>query len=55
MVDQLIKDFTVIINETKEAMKTAQEAGDEVTSDILLDIVSALEKHVWMLNAYNSK
>ncbi len=30
----------------------AQEAGDEMTSDLLLGIHTELEKHVWMLKAF---
>jgi starvation-inducible DNA-binding protein len=55
MVDQLIKDFTSIIDELKEGMEIAQEAGDETTADMLLAIHKKLEKHVWMLSAFNGK
>ncbi|CAM4386455.1 DNA starvation/stationary phase protection protein [Paenibacillus alkaliterrae] len=55
MVDQLIEDFTTIIGELKEGMEAAQEAGDETTADMLLAIHTTLEKHVWMLNAFNGK
>ncbi|MNZ99687.1 DNA protection during starvation protein 1 [compost metagenome] len=55
MVDQLIKDFTTIIGELKEGMEAANEAGDETTADMLLAIHTTLEKHVWMLSAFNDK
>ncbi|CAM3442369.1 Dps family protein [Paenibacillus lupini] len=55
MVDQLIKDFKSIIDELKEGMEIAQEAGDETTADMLLAIHKKLEKHVWMLSAFNGK
>ncbi|MDQ6423163.1 Dps family protein [Paenibacillus sp. LHD-117] len=55
MVDQLVKDFTAIIGELKEGMQAAQEADDETTADMLLAIHSTLEKHVWMLNAFNGR
>ncbi|MGO4548680.1 Dps family protein [Paenibacillus sp. 2TAB23] len=55
MVDQLIADFTTIIGELKEGMQAAQEAEDETTADMLLAIHTTLEKHVWMLSAFNSK
>lgn len=54
MVAQLVEDFTVVIQALKEAMETAQEAKDETTADMLLAIHTSLEKHVWMLNAFNS-
>lgn len=53
MVDQLIKDYTLIIGELKEGMEVAQQAGDETTADMLLAIHTTLEKHVWMLSAFN--
>lgn len=55
MVDQLIHDFTVIISELKEGMEAAQAAGDETTADMLLAIHTSLEKHVWMLSAFNGR
>lgn len=55
MVDQLIEDFTTVIGELKEGMEAAQEAGDETTADMLLAIHTSLEKHVWMLSAFNDK
>lgn len=55
MVDQLIGDFTTVIGELKESMEAAQEAGDETTADMLLAIHTTLEKHVWMLSAFNGK
>lgn len=53
MVDQLINDFTTVIGELKEGMEVAQQAGDETTADMLLAIHTSLEKHVWMLSAFN--
>ncbi|OBR66253.1 DNA starvation/stationary phase protection protein [Paenibacillus oryzae] len=55
MVDQLIHDFSVIIEELKAGMAAAQEAGDETTADMLLAIHTTLEKHVWMLSAFNGR
>lgn len=55
MVDQLIKDFSSITEELKEGMEAAHEAGDETTADMLLAIHTKLEKHVWMLSAFNGK
>lgn len=55
MVDQLIGDFTTVIGELKEGMQAAQAAGDETTADMLLAIHTTLEKHVWMLSAFNGR
>ncbi|GKU78200.1 Dps family protein [Paenibacillus sp. L3-i20] len=55
MVDQLIADYTLIIGELKEGMEAAQAVGDETTADAFLAIHIALEKHVWMLSAFNGR
>jgi len=55
MVDQLISDFTTVIGELKEGMEAADAAGDETTADMLLAIHTSLEKHVWMLSAFNGR
>ncbi|WP_042167335.1 Dps family protein [Paenibacillus gorillae] len=54
MVDSLIADFSTIIAELKDGMGIAQEAGDETTADMLLAVHTTLEKHVWMLRAFNA-
>lgn len=54
MVETIIADFSIIIAESKEGMALAQEANDETTGDMLLAIYSELEKHVWMLKAFNA-
>lgn len=54
MVDTIIADFATITQELKEAMAVAQEQNDETTSDTLLAIHTELEKHIWMLSAFNS-
>jgi len=53
MVDVLIADFTALIQELKEGMQISQDEGDETTADMLLAIHTSLEKHVWMLSAFN--
>lgn len=55
MVSAIVSDFAVVSDELKQGMQAAEEAGDEATSDLLLGILSALEKHSWMLNAYLGK
>ncbi|MCM3629526.1 DNA starvation/stationary phase protection protein [Paenibacillus glycanilyticus] len=54
MVETLISDFSIVIGEVKEGMEVAQSAGDETTADMLLAIHTTLEKHVWMLTAFNA-
>jgi len=53
MVKVIANDFRTVIAEVEQGMATAQQAGDEATSDMLLSIRSSLEKHVWMLQSFN--
>lgn len=52
MVTSIVQDFTLLVDELKDAMSAAEEAGDEATSDMLLAISSSLQKHIWMLKAF---
>ncbi|WP_428911253.1 Dps family protein [Niallia sp. Krafla_26] len=52
MVRETISDFQTIIGECQTAMDLAEKEDDQGTSDMLLSIVSGLQKHVWMLQAY---
>jgi starvation-inducible DNA-binding protein len=52
MVARLIDDYTIMTEALKAAMAAAEEADDEATSDMLLDIRTELEKHLWMLRAF---
>lgn len=52
MVETVVRDFAILLEETKLAMEAADQAGDEATADMLLAIRSSLEKHVWMLQAF---
>jgi len=54
MVETLVEDFGILLGELKEGMAAAQETGDEATSDMLLSIHGALEKHRWMLRSFLS-
>lgn len=55
MVSAVVADFNSLRAELKQGMQAAEDAQDEATSDLLLGILSALEKHNWMLNAYLDK
>ena len=53
MAAMIVKDFETVISELKSGLKTARQAQDEPTSDILIGMQKSLEKHVWMLKAFN--
>ncbi|TXR75037.1 Dps family protein [Bacillus sp. BF9-10] len=52
MVEVIMKDYKMMLVELKKGMEIAQEADDEMTSDLLLGIYTELEKHIWMLRAF---
>ncbi|MDA2178514.1 DNA starvation/stationary phase protection protein [Bacillus cereus] len=52
MVEVIMKDYKMMLVELKKGMEIAQEAGDEMTSDLLLGIYTELEKHCWMLRVF---
>lgn len=52
MVEEVLKDFTLLDKEITETIKVAQEFGDEVTVDLLLGISASLQKHNWMFKTY---
>jgi starvation-inducible DNA-binding protein len=52
MVKRLINDYMLMVEEARQAKAAAEEANDEATADMLLDIQTALEKHLWMLRAF---
>ncbi|HWO75688.1 MAG TPA: Dps family protein [Bacillus sp. (in: firmicutes)] len=55
MVRTTQADFETLIDEFKDGMIIAEEAGDETTADMLLSIHQSLEKHVWMLKSFLGK
>ena len=52
MVQAVIKDFSLVIEELKTGMEAAEQANDEVTSDMFLGLMGKLEKHNWMLKSF---
>ena len=54
MVQSTVNDFTQVISELKQGMELAESVNDEITGDMFLAIYSSLEKHVWMLSAFNA-
>lgn len=55
MVQSIASDFSTLIEELKEGMEIADQAGDETTGDMLLAIHQSVEKHNWMLHAFLGK
>jgi starvation-inducible DNA-binding protein len=52
MIQGIVADCDLLIAELEEGMKIAEEAEDETTGDMLLQIHAALQKHRWMFKSY---
>ena len=52
MVQNLIEDFTTLVDEFQEGIDLAEEAEDHPTADMLTQFRADLEKHAWMLRSY---
>lgn len=52
MVNDIIIDFSKIRDLVKEGAKEAEQAGDNVTEDMLIDYNEYIDTTVWMLSAY---
>lgn len=52
MVKQLTEDYEVVIAELDQGIKTAEDAGDDRTADMFINMMTDIEKNNWMLKAY---
>lgn len=51
-VSTVIANLGILLQKERAIMKTAAEADDEGTADLMSDYIRAQEKTVWMLRAY---
>ncbi len=49
MVESILADFKVLRSEFNDLIPVAQEAGDEVSVDMLIGALTSFDKHIWML------
>lgn len=52
MVQQLVSDFQQLTEELHEAIQIAEESADHSTADILTGVLTKIQKHSWMMEAY---
>ncbi len=53
MVRSLVADFDTLSSELKEDIETLEDdADDEATADMLIEIRQSVEKHNWMLRSF---
>lgn len=55
IVESVLADFNSLIDHLRAGIVLAQEAGDEVSADMMIGSLANYEKTVWMLNAFLSK
>ena len=54
-VHGVIQGLQSLLSKEREALKTAEKAGDEGTIDLISGFLSGHEKLVWMYSAFNHK
>jgi len=52
MVKSVIENHTILLQQMKEVVANAHEAGDEGTIDLMGGYIRSMEKQSWMLNAW---
>lgn len=55
MIAQLIADREILAKDIKDALEVADDADDEATEDVLIQLLRANEKQTWMLRATSRK
>lgn len=54
-VEKVVKSLSVLIVKEREILESANNLSDDVTADIMTELIRFQEKTMWMLNAFNSK
>lgn len=55
IIGRLLQDLQQLIKEMKEiGMELAEERRDYPTADLLTNLISKLEKYVWMLSSHQA-
>lgn len=52
-VDKVVENLSILIKKEREILSKANDAGDDVTADIMTELIRFQEKTMWMLNAFN--
>lgn len=55
MVEQVVADLHAMKDVIRQGMHEAGEAGDNATEDMLIGFTAALDKEIWMFNAFLGK
>ena len=52
MVAQVVEDFETLTKELTQGIEAAESQEDQPSADMMIQIRTSLEKHIWMLSAY---
>jgi starvation-inducible DNA-binding protein len=52
MVAQIVEDFETLTEELTKGIQAAEGQEDQPSADMMIQIRTSLEKHIWMLSAY---
>ncbi|WP_342553206.1 DNA starvation/stationary phase protection protein [Paenibacillus sp. FSL R7-0652] len=55
MVEQVVADLNKMLSVIRQGIDEAGEAGDNATEDMMIGFTAALDKEIWMLNAFLGK
>ncbi|WP_106768600.1 Dps family protein [Paenibacillus faecalis] len=55
MVAALVADFQMIVKELKAGIEIANDQGDDPSADLLIGMLTDVEKQSWMLSAFLGK
>lgn len=55
MVEHVVADLNAMLNVIRQGIHEAGEAEDNVTEDMMIGFTAALDKEIWMLNAFLGK
>lgn len=55
VVEELLADYGTLVAGLRSGIEAAQEANDEVSTDLMIGSLEQYEKTMWMLAAYLSK
>ncbi|NQD67447.1 DNA starvation/stationary phase protection protein [Bacillus haikouensis] len=55
MVDTLVRDFQQVVADSRKIIEAAEDSQDQPTADLFIVMKTSLEKHIWMLNAFNKR
>ncbi|WP_434749020.1 Dps family protein [Paenibacillus amylolyticus] len=55
MVEQVVADLNAMLDVIRQGIHEAGEAEDNATEDMMIGFTAALDKEIWMLNAFLGK